>query len=304
MGVEPERDDVALCRRWGVIEESCELGNAVGAQAEPTRDSVDLVVAELADHLHLAPRATFVHVEAQRDEHRFRIVCGWGRRLGQSVQRGPVRRQPGHRMERGQLNDNASMSVGCQLGCEGREVGDVVDDVVADHDVRGWHPSGRVGPGAFDLGVSDAKGCGAFGERREQSRAGVDAGDVRGPKAEAGGAGAHADVEHRSRGGQRAAGDLVGRSVFGACHRAIGRGREDRRIEEVRRLGRVRDQLSRYRPAGQHLLPAVVQRRDVVVHCTCHGLARDATTAWAGVARVARPHKLCSAAGSHPKVTV
>jgi len=93
------------------------------------------------------------------------------------VQRCPVRRHPRHRMSRGELDHDATGRMVGERGREGREIRDVVDDVVAHDDVcsRSVRRDGR--PRALDGRVLDAGVRGARSERIEQDAVGVDTDD-------------------------------------------------------------------------------------------------------------------------------
>ena len=114
---------------------------------------------------------------------------------------------------------------------ERHEIGDVVEDVVADDDVDRGHPVGHVGPEALHLAVLDGPLPGEVGEGGQHRRALVDGGDGRRRRAqrEAGGAGAGSDVEHRPALGKRFQGPADGRRRLAAVGqgpaRRRGRGR-------------------------------------------------------------------------------
>jgi hypothetical protein len=158
----------------------------------------------------------------------------------------------------GELDDDAACGVLRERGGEAGEVGDVVRDVVADGHVRPRGVGGDVGPGAVDGGGFDRETGGALGEGVEHRGTGVDADHSRRAETEAGRSGADTHIQYDAAHRERISGNFVRGCVLAPPGGLVGGVDEHPRVEEVRRLGRDRDDVVGNRPAGQHLGPPSV----------------------------------------------
>jgi hypothetical protein len=238
----------------------------IRGQAQPTSDPGHGIGIVLADHLHRAPPALLAHIEPQAGQERHGVVHGRPVGLADAVQRLPVGSQPRHRVDSGELDHDATLRMGRQRSREPREVCDVVDDVMAHGDVSGRCAGLHVGPGAFDRGGPDAASGRAGGERLQQLGVRIDADHVARRQPQAGGAGAHADVEHGATVGQCLLRDGIRDGVVGTIEGGVGCGREHGVTEEVRRLGGGCDEVVRYGPKVQRCGPAPIRSIAPVRH--------------------------------------
>ncbi len=231
---------------------------AGGCEAEPAGDASKLIRSGLADHLHGPSPPSLVDLEAELREHRGGVAGHRSVGLDDAVERLPVGAQPRHRVDGGELDDDAERGVLPERGGEAGEVGDVVRDVVADGHVRPRGVGCDVGPGALDRGgfdreaearsvkASSIAGLGstpitrAAPRRRLAAPAPTPTSSTTPPT----GSASRATSSEGVSSPRLAASSAASMNTCGS--------------EVVRRFGRDRDEVVGNRPAGQHLGPPSV----------------------------------------------